>query len=361
MKNFVIVQNSLKTTWIFRKDYIRELLKYGNVSVIAPNDDSYSKIQIEKLGANVYKIPKMDTKKNKILAILAINKNILIERKRNSIFICHFLITFLISYLTLVPFNNRLLIYTEGLGSLFYNNNLLRRILKVFLVNNSAVRLFCNKSERDLIGLPDDIVTNGIGIDLESFTVKSEISNIESYELLYIGRLIDDKGVRDSIEVLRRLVADGINVKLNLVGDIYPNNPSSLDNEDIHSLKLEFGNKINFVGFVKDINKWYLTSHVLIIPSVREGFPVCVMEASSMGLPTVGYNVEGVNSAVIQGKNGLLAEFRSIEQLTELTKSLLNTDILNCYRFSSSLYAEDNFSIKPKTQQIVNILSSFYR
>ena len=282
MKNFVIVQNSLKTTWIFRKDYIRELLKYGNVSIIAPNDDSYSKTQIEKLGANVYKVPKMDTKKNKILAILAINKNILIERKKNSIFICHFLITFLISYLTLVPFNNKLIIYTEGLGSLFYNNKFLLSILKFFLINNSSVRLFCNKSERDLIGLSD-------------------------------------------------------------------------------SLMLEFGNKINFVGFAKNITKWYLTSHVLILPSVREGFPVCVMEASGMGVPTIGYNVEGVNSAIRQGKNGLLAEFKNIEQLTELTKSLLNIDTLNSYRFSSSLYAEDNFSIKPKTQQIVNILSSFYR
>ena len=361
MKNFVIVQNSLKTTWIFRKDYIRELLKYGNVSIIAPNDDSYSKTQIEKLGANVYKVPKMDTKKNKILAILAINKNILIERKKNSIFICHFLITFLISYLTLVPFNNKLIIYTEGLGSLFYNNKFLLSILKFFLINNSSVRLFCNKSERDLIGLSDDIVTNGIGIDLELFKIKSEILNIKQYELLYIGRLIDDKGVRDSIDVLRRLIADGINVKLNLVGDIYPNNPSSLSNEDIHSLMLEFGNKINFVGFAKNITKWYLTSHVLILPSVREGFPVCVMEASGMGVPTIGYNVEGVNSAIRQGKNGLLAEFKNIEQLTELTKSLLNIDTLNSYRFSSSLYAEDNFSIKPKTQQIVNILSSFYR
>lgn len=357
MANFVIVQNSLKTIYLFRKCYIEKLLKIGNVSVIAPNDDDISYFNLRKLGVKVYKIPEQKGFINKIKSILMMNFYILKERLNGSAFISHFLITFIISYFSLIPFNSRCIVYIEGLGSIFSKNEYLQKILAFILKNNNAIKLFCNEDEKNKIGSKSDIVTKGIGIDLELFKCKGgEKSNNNIFKLLYVGRLINDKGVSDAIEVFRQLKLEKYNVELCLVGDIYPNNPSSLTLNDIDNLKLEFDSSISFIGFTHDIIKWYEESDILLLPSIREGFPVCVMEASAMGIPVIGYDVPGMKDAVINGVNGYLSTFSDIQQLVNNTKKLLDSEILIDYKKSCSQYAKDNFSNIEKADFLVSLL-----
>ncbi|MCE0558580.1 glycosyltransferase [Motilimonas sp. E26] len=314
------------------------------------------KAKLEALGVFVYKLPDLSSLTKKLFCIFLMNIFVLKERLKGSVFISHFLVTALIVYPTLVPFNHRLVIYTEGLGSFFSRRPFFQKILQFLLSRNSATRLFCNNSERQLVGLATDTVTGGIGIELNSYPRKSKLDEIKHYELLYIGRLIKDKGVHDAIAVLRLLREKNYNVRLSLVGDIYPNNPSSLTRRDIDHLTAEFGSYIDFVGFTNDVYEWYKKSHILLLPSEREGFPVCVMEASSVGLPCLGYNVVGVNDAIKNGVNGFLVEPSNITELAKAAELLLDLEKLEFFRISSSKYAADNFNIIPKTRNLVNIL-----
>lgn len=353
MKRFVVVQNSVKTTLIFRSGYIKELLKYGAVSVIAPNDDKQSKDKLESMGVVVQKVST-----NRLLSILQMNLLILKERAKGSVIICHFLITFLSCYLTLVPFNKKLVVYTEGLGSIFTKKKFLRSILKFILVHNSAVRLFCNSSEKKMIGLDKDLVTNGIGIDLSKFGKKKFRSSRSEFNLLYVGRLIADKGVLDAVEAFRMLKCDGKNIVLNLVGDIYPNNPSSLSEADISLLKSEFGTSINFVGFTDNVLDWYEKSDLLLLPSIREGFPVCVMEASSVGVPTIGYNVIGVKDAIEPGVNGELVTYGDVSGIAKKANLILNSKSLSAYMNTAPKYAKENFCSKARNSDLISILTN---
>ncbi|WP_406611061.1 glycosyltransferase [Agarivorans sp. JK6] len=325
--------------------------------VIAPNDDSYSKQKLERLGVFVYGLPNMLGLRSRVWCIAKMNSLVLRERLNGSIFVCHFLVTFLSVFFSLTPFNSRAVVYTEGLGSMFSNSKLLQSIVKLLLTKNQLTRLFCNKSERHLIGLEGDEVTGGIGVDVSVFPPKPQVCDVVHYELLYIGRLIKDKGVNDAIDVLRFLLNVDIKVKLNLVGDIYPGNPSSLTEAQIQALNVEFGESINFVGFTEDVLSWYTRCHVLLLPSKREGFPVCVMEANSVGLPCVGYNVPGVSDAIVNNVNGLLAEYGDTSQLSKITQSLLNVGELNRYRCTSRNYAVEHFDIEPKTQRLVTLVN----
>lgn len=363
MKRFVIVQNSIRTVYLFRLPYIKELLKTGNVIIIAPIDDDYAYKELKKLSVFIYEVPKQNNKFNKISSIIKMNAFILKERYNGSFFICHFIVTFLSCYFSLVPLNKKLLIYTEGLGSIFLRYPWARYLLKFLLVRNNAVRLFCNKSERDLLGNKDDIITNGIGVDIDKFKNKfrKNINENYKYKLIYIGRLIKDKGVIDIIDAFKILKIKNYNVELTLVGDIYPNNPSSLSEKEIDSIKSEFGNDIRFVSFTNDIKKLYELSDILLLASYREGFPVCVMEASSMGLPSVGYIVPGVEDAIIPGTNGLLAEFKNINELAYMIESLLQKDILEKYKTSSVNYANENFDSKLKAQELIDVVLTSYK
>ena len=66
---------------------------------------------------------------------------------------------------------------------------------------------------------------------------------------------------------------------------------------------------ITFHGFVDEETKFRLMqrAHVLVVPGVREGFGINVVEAASMGTPAVGYNVHGLRDSIRDGQTGLLA------------------------------------------------------
>ena len=49
------------------------------------------------------------------------------------------------------------------------------------------------------------------------------------------------------------------------------------------------------------------TAHCLLMPSVREGWGMVVVEANSVGTPAVGYDVGGIRDSIRNGRTGLLA------------------------------------------------------
>lgn len=359
-KRFVIVQNSIKTTYIFRLSYIKELIKNGDVIVIAPNDSQYHYNELNKLGVEVYNIPEINSILNKIHSIFLMNYYVFKERLKGSVFICHFLVTFIMTYFTLVPFNKKLLIYTEGLGSLFSKSEKLQRILSFFLKRNKATRFFCNEDERSKLGKDNDKVTYGIGINISSFKSKKYSitkSDGRYYNIVYVGRLISDKGVVDALNVLSKLLTKRNDIRMIFVGDIYPNNPSSLSLHDIKTYKSQFGEHVSFESFTKNIKRIYDDSHILIIPSIREGFPVCVMESSSMGIPSVGYRVPGVVDAIHDGVNGLLSDYKDINNMVENILSLLTENSLMKYKASSVRYASENFDSSIKDNYLIQVIN----
>jgi glycosyltransferase involved in cell wall biosynthesis len=48
-------------------------------------------------------------------------------------------------------------------------------------------------------------------------------------------------------------------------------------------------------------------AHCLLIPSVREGWGLVVIEANAVGTPAVGYDVPGIRDSIRDGVTGLLA------------------------------------------------------
>jgi glycosyltransferase involved in cell wall biosynthesis len=74
------------------------------------------------------------------------------------------------------------------------------------------------------------------------------------------------------------------------------------------SLVENFGlsKRVNFVGFQKNIEEYLAISDMNVITSLREGLPRVVVEASLVGIPTVGYQVEGISEIVSDQKSGLV-------------------------------------------------------
>ncbi|MBI2599773.1 glycosyltransferase family 4 protein [Candidatus Daviesbacteria bacterium] len=142
--------------------------------------------------------------------------------------------------------------------------------------------------------------------------------------VIYLGALSKDKGIEDALVVFKRLAESSTNSQFWIVGKGEGHYLEFLKKR-VKSLGIERITK--FFGFVTDREKYKLLSkaHVLINPSIREGWGFVVIEAASVGTPTVGYNVAGLKDSIIDGKTGLLSE-PNPESLTEKISYLLSNE-----------------------------------
>src|SRR5690606_30509043 len=71
------------------------------------------------------------------------------------------------------------------------------------------------------------------------------------------------------------------------------------------------------VGFQKDVRPYFAIADALVFPSYREGFPNVVMQAGSMGLPSIVSDINGCNEIVEEGVNGTIVPAKNTEKLVE--------------------------------------------
>ncbi len=350
-KIITIVQNSVKTTCLFRLSYIKEMLNDGyKVYLIAIDDCENSKLTLENLGV---KLSLISNKSGLIKRIIAFNSCILkaFLLRRLGFIQCHFISTFIYSFLALSFHSKKTTLVIEGMGTAFYKNKRRQRILSYFMRSLPFKRVFMNESERDILGIPSDLVLYGIGVDLSEFGVeKLQLSTRPVFTLAYFGRLVKDKGVLDCIRISERLIEMGFTFKFNIYGEIYEGNPSSLLQSDIDKLMSQYEGIIEFKGYSHDVINDMSKCDMVVLPSKCEGFPVVVMEASCIGIPSIVYDVPGCRDAISQNVNGYIFNYQDINAISELIMSYSKVSLedkkSNTYRCID--YAKVNFNRRDK-------------
>jgi glycosyltransferase involved in cell wall biosynthesis len=105
-------------------------------------------------------------------------------------------------------------------------------------------------------------------------------------------------------------------------------------------------NDVVFYGRVKNELKYELLSrsHLVLVPSIREGWSLAVTESNAMGTPVVGYDVPGLRDSVIDGETGILVKEKSPQHLAKAAINLLkNKSLLSKYS-SNALNFSRQFS-----------------
>lgn len=141
--------------------------------------------------------------------------------------------------------------------------------------------------------------------------------------ITFLGILSKDKGIEDAISAFSNI---------NNVGDYQfwvIGRPETISyGKKIKSMVKGFGlnGKIKFWGYVNQSQKFKLLSksHILINPSVHEGWGLVNIEANSVGTPTVSYNSAGLIDSVKDGVSGLICQNNTVKDLAENIISLLN-------------------------------------
>ncbi|MBW1298774.1 glycosyltransferase [Aquimarina litoralis] len=149
----------------------------------------------------------------------------------------------------------------------------------------------------------------------------------DDFVFVFVGRFVKDKGINELITSFKQLNSEFEKSKLLLVGTY---------ERDLDPLLPETEKEINEnpniipVGWQNDVRPFFAISDTLAFPSYREGFPNVVMQAGSMGLPSIVTDINGCNEIVSEDLNGTIIPVKSSEALYEAMKKFMSdTDYIN--------------------------------
>ena len=81
--------------------------------------------------------------------------------------------------------------------------------------------------------------------------------------------------------------------------------------------RLGIGNRVIFAGFQSDVIGHYAAMDIMVLPSLYEGLPLCVIEAMAMEKPVIATEVDGTPEIVQHNMNGILVPPKNAAALSE--------------------------------------------
>jgi glycosyltransferase involved in cell wall biosynthesis len=145
----------------------------------------------------------------------------------------------------------------------------------------------------------------GNGVEESWFSVPARTAPSRPLELLYVGRLIAEKGLLDLFDALA-LVPD---VRLTLAGSQLPTDRDGVEDElRTRALTPALAGRVTFVGMVEKARLRGLVqdADMMVLPSYREGVPRSMIEGFAAGTPAIATDVRGCRELVTDGLTGLL-------------------------------------------------------
>jgi len=141
------------------------------------------------------------------------------------------------------------------------------------------------------------------------------------FQVLFVGRLVERKGVKHLIEAIARLP----DARLVVIGDGPERQALETGTRD-----LGLGTRVDFRGRVSDdeLRATYAASDALVLPSIldargdTEGLGVVLLEAMSYGVPVVASDIGGITDIVEHNKSGLLVPPGDSAALTQALERL---------------------------------------
>ncbi len=161
------------------------------------------------------------------------------------------------------------------------------------------------------------------------------------FTIINISRIMDEKGIQEFLEIAKTVKQQNENIEFILIGE-------SSGNKYLDEKVSEYKNNkiIKYIKYTDKPFDYLLDSNLLLFTSHREGMPRVVLEAMSISLPTIAYDVIGVRETVSNNVNGLLFNLSDIENIANKILALeLDHSILQKLSDNCQIIFNNNFSM----------------
>lgn len=164
-----------------------------------------------------------------------------------------------------------------------------------------------------------------LGIDPGEYDPAPFREHPQPFEICCVGRLTPFKAQHLLLESVHRLLKDGRNVRLRLVGD-GPDRPSL----EARIAKLGLRDSVVMEGWKNqaEVRELYKRADAFALASSAEGVPVVLMEAMAMQIPCIATRITGVPELIRDGIDGLLVTPSDPDELCAAIVRLIDDPVL---------------------------------
>jgi glycosyltransferase involved in cell wall biosynthesis len=113
--------------------------------------------------------------------------------------------------------------------------------------------------------------------------------------VLYTGRLVERKGIRDLLDAIPPVLEQFPDTRFVLAGGPAGWDAKDLPRQWLPPECLPFADRIHFTGWLatQEVDEWYRRADIQVIPSRYEPFGMVVLEGMLHGLPIIATSVGG--------------------------------------------------------------------
>lgn len=192
----------------------------------------------------------------------------------------------------------------------------------MFGIFDSPNQHFISISDNQRRDAPDLMYTRTVhnGIDCDKY----EFSDSHEDYLLFAGRIVAEKGVKEAIKV-----AQETNHRLLIIGPTYGDKSEYFE----HHVKPHLDDKILYLGFMEQAQlvTYYKKAKAFLMPvQWEEPFGMTMIEAMACGTPVIGLRRGAIPEVVEHGKTGFVCD--SIYDMAEAVGKVDQLDRAACRR-----------------------------
>lgn len=250
--------------------------------------------------------------------------------------------------------NIRTFAYAHGNATIMIRNQIKRGLwLRKLIMKNSlnhadqvvAISNSVKESLIDCFGTPGNkiaVIYNGVDLSRFSLPTKPSLDGI--LHLIYVGRLVPEKGVQVILDALTRQDSHK-RVHLNIVGD-----GSYRPTLEAFAKDHNLTGMVNFLGSRRDVPELLSKSDVFIhMPLCEEGFGITIVEAMAAGKICICARSGAIPEIITDGVDGYLVEKDNAKQLAQTICTVGNLDdtqrekICCAARQKSKRFSDDTF------------------
>ena len=177
----------------------------------------------------------------------------------------------------------------------------------------------------------------------------------EITEILYVGWLEKEKGIKELIEAVKTIYSNNKSVRLTLVGD-----GKIRKYVEEFTIKNRLNGIIQIKGWLssKEIERYLRRSNIFILPSWKEGMPNALIEALAAALPVITTSVGVINDYLVNNSSAIIVEPKEVNKITKSLEKLINDyNLRKKLSKNGFLVAKTNFSTETSLKKLSKIIS----
>jgi colanic acid/amylovoran biosynthesis glycosyltransferase len=190
-----------------------------------------------------------------------------------------------------------------------------------------------------------------LGVDPDFYTPIVFREHPSPFEILCVGRMTLTKGQEILLQAVKKILAQGKNIRLCFVGD----GPEKERLEEIIK-KLHLQDSIVFKGALntEETFRFFKQTDIFALSSLAEGVPIVLMEAMSMEIPCIATAINGIPELIKNEINGLLVPASNTEETVNAILRLMeDRELRQNLGKAARLTILDKYNLNKNTDNLI--------